>query len=54
MQRHKQAKKRKQVHKAAPGVGSQIGLGLTKCLVGRAFENARARLLGHPVPHPEL
>ena len=28
--------------------------GLTKCLVGRAFENARARLLGHPVPHPEL
>ena len=26
--------------------------GLTKCLVGRAFENARARLLGHPVPHP--
>jgi hypothetical protein len=28
--------------------------GLTKCLVGRAFENARARLLGHPVPHASL
>jgi hypothetical protein len=27
--------------------------GLTKCLVGRAFMNARARLLGHPLPHPE-
>ena len=26
--------------------------GLTKCLVGKAFANARARLLGHPLPHP--
>ena len=25
--------------------------GLTKCLVGKAFANARARLLGHPLPH---
>ena len=24
--------------------------GLTKCLVGGAFMNARARLLGHPLP----
>jgi hypothetical protein len=28
--------------------------GLTKCLVGPAFENARARLLGLVLPHPEL
>ena len=28
--------------------------GLTKCLVGAAFENARARLLGLVVPHPTL
>ena len=28
--------------------------GLTKCLVGAAFENARARLLGLVVPHPGL
>ena len=28
--------------------------GLTKCLTGAPFENARARLLGYPVPHPEL
>jgi hypothetical protein len=26
--------------------------GLTKCLTGKAFENARARLLGLPLPHP--
>jgi hypothetical protein len=26
--------------------------GLTKCLTGKAFENARARLLGLPPPHP--
>ena len=26
--------------------------GLTKCLVGPAFQNARARLLGLPLPHP--
>ena len=28
--------------------------GLTKCLTGKPFENARARLLGLPVPHPWL
>jgi len=28
--------------------------GLTKCLVGAAFENARARLLGLVIPHPTL
>ena len=27
--------------------------GLTKCLVGKPFMNARARLLGHPLPHLE-
>jgi len=27
--------------------------GLTKCLVGMAFRNARARMLGIPLPHPE-
>ena len=26
--------------------------GLTKCLTGAAFERARARLLGYPLPHP--
>ena len=28
--------------------------GLTKCLIGAAFENARARLLGLVIPHPTL
>jgi hypothetical protein len=28
--------------------------GLTKCLVGPGFENARARLLGLVLPHPNL
>jgi hypothetical protein len=28
--------------------------GLTKCLTGKAFENARARLLGLPPPHPPV
>jgi len=27
--------------------------GLTKCLIGKPFMNARARLLGHPLPHLE-
>ena len=27
--------------------------GLTKCVVGSAFMNARARLLGHPLPRLE-
>jgi hypothetical protein len=28
--------------------------GLTKCLVGKPFMNARARLLGHPLPWLEV
>jgi hypothetical protein len=28
--------------------------GLTKCLTGMYFENARARLLGFVLPHPNL